>query len=105
MKTPTISAIETAVKNAAKMLEQGYTIKQSKAVPTSYHVIKPNKNGKLSYIVDTTPGFQFCQCEQFIKEGICKHQKFTDDHIAICQAEAENDERDAARYDLLAGKF
>lgn len=92
MKTFTASALETAVRNAAKMNAQGYTIKPSVAVPSSFAVVKPGTGGKLYYIVDTTPGYEFCQCEQYNREGVCKHQKFVCDYIA--DTEAANDYAD-----------
>ena len=102
IKTPTASAIDTAIRNADKMAAQGYTLKQSGIVPEAWFVIKPRS--RFSYMVNTVR--ETCECEQFQFEGVCKHQKFVDDEIRIREMEEEEDaqrlyrkvmaERDAA---------
>jgi hypothetical protein len=88
---PTTAAIETAVRNAAKMSEQGYTAKQSQGVPETWFAIKPD--GKAWYLVNTLRGT--CDCPQFQNEGVCKHQKFIADEISLLEAEqAHEDYRD-----------
>jgi hypothetical protein len=88
-KTPTAAAIATAVRNAAKMIGQGYEVKQSVCIAEIWFVIKPNTNRRFWYTVDTTQGFRSCTCEQFKEEGVCKHQVTVDEEIAIRAREAD----------------
>jgi hypothetical protein len=88
MRTPnnrTINqnAIETAERNGAKMWSEGYTQKESQTVPGTFFVSKPD--GRTTYVVSTAKGWENCDCEQWKKEGVCKHQYF----VNVNRQEAE----------------
>jgi hypothetical protein len=88
---PTQEAIDTAIRNAAKMTEQGYAVKQSQSVPEIWFSVKPG--GKAWYMVDTRTGA--CNCPYFTQEGICKHRVQIDEERALLEAEqAYEDYRD-----------
>jgi hypothetical protein len=82
-KQPTAEAIETAIRNAAKMSEQGYSVKQSRSANTLWFVVKADP--RFWYTVDTLRGT--CDCPYFAQEGICKHRVQIDEELRIREME------------------
>lgn len=80
----TASALQTAVKNASKMAEQGYTVTQDSVVP-SFCIVNKNDENDTFYIVDTFAGFEKCDCPQAARAGYCKHIEFAKEFIADTQ--------------------
>lgn len=80
---PTPAAVDTAIKNGLKALTQGYTVKQSAEVPEIWFAIKPDGS---SYLVDTDR--KTCECEQWKREGACKHEWLVDDARRFDELEA-----------------
>jgi hypothetical protein len=76
---PTTSAIETAVKNAARDAKN-YSLNDLLASDGMWLVVhKTDRNRR--YIVDTND--RSCECEQFARVGCCKHQHIVDEEIQI----------------------
>ena len=93
MKTPTITAIETAIARAETM-HGTYTCEAMPSVP-GYFYVSHNEDAKRTYIVRTT-GQANCTCPQFKKAAVCKHQAF----VHECNRIAEGEEEAAERYCL-----
>ncbi len=91
MKTPTLSAIETAIARAETM-HGTYTCEPMPSIPGKFYVqlvADPNR----CYIVDARPGQARCTCPQFEKAAVCKHQAFAHESERIAQGEEEAAER------------
>ena len=76
---PSTSAIETAIKNAARD-SKNYNLNDLLAEEGMWLVVhKTDQNRR--YIVDTNE--VSCECEQFARVGCCKHQAIVDEEIQI----------------------
>jgi hypothetical protein len=76
---PTAAAIETAIKNAARDAKN-YRLNDLNAEVGLWLVVHKTDETR-KYLVDLNAGD--CQCEQFKRAGVCKHQKMVDDEIEI----------------------
>ena len=95
-RKPTVAAIETAIKNADKMF--GVYNYQPFETTGNIGIVKHRTQKGRQYLVDSRPGKEHCDCVQFEREGICKHQKFAADCIRIDEeAEAYEQGRDEYR--------
>lgn len=76
---PTTSAIETAIKNAARDAKN-YNLNDLMASEGWWLVVHKTEPGR-SYIVDVNAGT--CECRQFAEQGVCKHQRMVDEELEI----------------------
>ena len=90
MKTPTLTAIETAIARAETMHGE-YTCEAMPSVP-GYFYVQHNEEAVRCYIVQTTGGGH-CSCPQFEKAAVCKHQAFVHECNRIAEGEEEAAER------------
>ena len=91
MKTPTITAIETAIARAEAM-HGTYTCEPMPSIPGCFYV-QHNTQPTRCYIVDARGGKVRCSCPQFEKAGVCKHGAFVHESERIAQGEEEAAER------------
>ena len=61
------------------------------------------KPGGANYLVDTVKGY--CSCPFRAENGLCKHRVWAGWQAEADARAAEWEEQQAARYELLAGKF
>ena len=74
--TATKTAITTAIRNADKAENAGYTVVFAGVFGgvTTYGIIKPSNDlGLYDYVVSAHNDFATCDCEQGKREGYCKH--------------------------------
>lgn len=77
--TPTTTAIETAIKNAARDANN-YILNDLLASEGWWLVVhKTDRNRR--YVVDVNEGT--CECPQFKEQGVCKHQRLVDEEVEI----------------------
>lgn len=88
MKTPTPSAIDTAIRNADRDAAK-YEVEYFAA--NCWFVTRKGDLTRM-YWVDATE--RTCDCPAFERSGCCKHQKMVDDVIEI--------EREAAEFEVRA---
>jgi hypothetical protein len=93
MKTPTPSAIATAVKNAQR--DGGNYILNDLNAKAGMWILTHKKDNTRRYMVDTVENT--CECEAFNREGVCKHQAIIDEEIRIREEEE--------RYEISEGEF
>lgn len=77
---PTISAIETAVKNAARDAKN-YSLIDTLAADGLWLVAHKSGDKARQYWVDTNK--TTCTCTQFAEQGVCKHQRMVDEELEI----------------------
>lgn len=92
-------AIETAIRNADKAELTGYYVRSGHG-PKTYHVVKPS--GEF-YVTQPTIGTRGkCECEQWNREGFCKHLELTERYqewLESVEARAEEfDTNEEARF-------
>jgi hypothetical protein len=92
-----IKAVETTIQRGQSLFADGYTIAPT-ATPMIYAVTTPErldkKTGELyviEYTVDASAGT--CNCEQFMRYGVCKHEQATRRAIEQAKAAMEAAER------------
>lgn len=90
MKTLSSSAVETAIRNAARDAAK-YEVEHFAA---GYWFVTRIGDVSRMYWVDTNEGT--CDCPAFERSGCCKHQKMVADVIDLERQEAEYEERYAA---------
>ena len=76
---PTTSAIETAIKNAARDAKN-YSLNDLLAAEGMWLVVHKTDSNR-RYIVDMNEGS--CECQQFLRAGVCKHMCLVDEAIEI----------------------
>lgn len=95
-----------AARAARLFTTEGYTFRKFATCDTVFSVMPADKT-KLGYIVDVE--FHTCSCKGHELNGICSHrlaiEEIVREDARALQLEAENEEREAGYYDLLAGKF
>ena len=85
-RKPTAAAIETAINNGEKMFGH-YDFTASNRTKGRFFVEHKNDTQR-AYLVDTRPGHRNCECPQFEREGVCKHQWFVDENLRIAEEAA-----------------
>jgi hypothetical protein len=90
-------AIETAIRNADKAEAAGYYVTASQITPGTFRVVKPS--GEF-YVTQPTIGTRGkCQCEQWNREGYCKHLELTERYQEWVESvEARADAYDEESY-------
>lgn len=69
-RTIKTEAIQTAIRNADKAEARGYWVRQGHG-PQTFHVVKPS--GEFYVCQPTIGTMGKCECEQWNREGYCKH--------------------------------
>ena len=76
-------AIATAKRNADKAEAAGYFVREGNG-PKTFHVVKPS--GEF-YVVQPTVGTMGkCECEQWVREGYCKHGEMVSRYEAYLES-------------------
>lgn len=93
-------AIETAIRNADKAEARGYYATPSEITPDTWRVVKPNGS---FYVCQPTIGTMGkCECEQWNREGYCKHLEIVareEAYIAhLEERESEYEANEEARF-------
>ena len=77
---PTTSAIETAIKNAARDAKN-YSLLDTLSADGLWYVVHQSGDEARRYWVNVNTGT--CTCEQFLRAGCCKHGYLVDEEIQI----------------------
>lgn len=95
MKTPTPSAIETAINNAARD-SKNYILNDTLAAEGLWWALHKSGDRSRQYMVDVNRGT--CSCVQFAEQGVCKHQRMVDEELEIRAMEAEFEAAEEGRF-------
>ena len=91
MQTPTVTAIETAIRRADAM-HGVYSCEPIPGLPGRFYV-QHEAEPTRCYLVDIRPGKQRCSCPQFEKAAVCKHGAFAHQAQRIREGEEMNEAR------------
>lgn len=76
---PTPAAVQTAIKNAAR--DGGNYRLNDLCAHVGLWIVTHKQDPKRSYMVDTGDGS--CECEQYTRQGICKHLRMVEEEIEV----------------------